>query len=68
MTISRDSTYLLRDIDTPPRPREAAPETPTDLAYRALLDHIAECERCEADWRKCPTRRALTETLRGVRG
>lgn len=42
-------------------------DSPADLAYRALLDHATACRRCAANWRECPTRRALSETLRRVR-
>lgn len=45
----------------------AVTETPMGLAYRALLDHAPKCERCKANWRECPTRRALAKTLREVR-
>ncbi|MFE5200002.1 hypothetical protein ACFQ93_40985 [Streptomyces sp. NPDC056601] len=41
--------------------------TPVDLAYRALLDHATKCQRCAANWQACPTRRALSKTLRAVR-
>jgi hypothetical protein len=52
------------------RDNTAAPapdETAAALAYRALLDHATRCARCVMNWRTCPTRRALTETLREVR-
>lgn len=45
----------------------ALAETPASLAYRALLDHLRTCTRCAANWRECPTRRALATTLREVR-
>lgn len=51
----------------PKAPTELA-DTPADLAYRALLRHgMSSCERCVANWRTCPTRRALAETWRRVR-
>lgn len=50
-----------------PRGSAALAETPADLTYRALLDHATNCARCAANWRECPTRRALSETLREVR-
>ena len=44
------------------------PDTPADLAYRALLKHAtSKCPRCAENWRDCPTRRALAATLREVR-
>lgn len=45
----------------------AVAESTAGLAYRALLDHLKRCHRCAANWRECPTRRALSATLREVR-
>lgn len=45
----------------------AVAEIPASLAYRALLDHLKRCRRCAANWRECPARRALSETLREAR-
>ncbi|MER5259738.1 hypothetical protein [Streptomyces sp. NPDC002855] len=45
----------------------ALTETATDLAYRALLDHATKCRRCAVNWQECPTRRALSTTLREAR-
>jgi hypothetical protein len=48
--------------------RGTAPtEDPTDLTYRALLDHATSCRRCQANWRECPTRRTLSRMLREAR-
>jgi hypothetical protein len=52
-----------RDTAAAPAPTETA----AGLAYRALLDHATQCAQCSMNWRACPTRRALTETLREVR-
>lgn len=61
----------LRGVDVIERSEQSGPvelgEDPADLAYRALLDHATTCGRCAANWRECPTRRALSETLRQVR-
>ncbi|MFI0238008.1 hypothetical protein [Streptomyces sp. NPDC016845] len=45
----------------------ARPDTHVDVAYRALLDHATHCRRCDANWRGCGTRRALSEMLRQAR-
>jgi hypothetical protein len=49
-----------------PQPATLA-DTPADLAFRALLDHVVKCSRCAYNWQQCPTRRALATTVREVR-
>lgn len=45
----------------------AVAESVAGLAYRMLLDHLKVCGRCAANWRECPTRRALSAELRVAR-